>query len=477
MRGAVARQIMAVDPAFSMTQPAARLLNILSNESWRVADAVAACLSLLVAGVAVVIFLGFLLALSPLLALGVLAGLAGLQLMQLWLSRHFVRLGQRVTALNGGLSGRMLHLIHGWRLIRLFGQAEAEAARFAVASDQVRRAGLTLQLRQAVVGPLVEVAYAGLFLAVVWAAWALGTTFGQATAFVILLYRLQPQVRAIQGALAALRGWSGALDEVGWLLAQPATKVPASVTLPAPTSAEGVRFRDVSFRYAGAEVNALTQVSFDLPWGESVALIGRSGSGKSTVAHLLCGLLRPTEGQILTEGIDLVRIDPQDWLKGVAVASADLDLFDGTVAENILYGASGASLLDARAAARDAGADGFIRALPDGYRARVGDRGVSFSAGQRQRLALARAPVRRPRILILDEATNALDMLSESVALQVIDRRRGTGITLMVSHQLSAIRLCDRNLHFAGGRLLAQGRTAELEPAFMRKLLETGRSG
>jgi ATP-binding cassette, subfamily B, bacterial MsbA len=471
IREELAGSFLNSDPTFCLTAPSSRLLNVVSNESWRAADAVAARLSLIVHLSATAILALFLIYLSPILTLVVAAGLIAMHLTQEALTRHFGRLGRNVTDLNRDLAARMLHLIGAWRLIRLSASEDDEHKRFSHASDRVRKAGLRLQLRQTAVGPMIEVAYAALFLAVLWVAWRLGTTFGEAAAFTILLYRMQPQVRGIQNARTALRGWLGSLDEVAWLLQQPRRHDGGAQKTIAPSLQDGLRFENVTFAYGPDRPPALKEASFDLRWGEVVAIIGRSGSGKSTVVNLLCGLIRPAEGRVLIGSTDLSSIAPAAWMPRISVASPELELFDGTVVENITYGMPTAAQKDAMAAAQQAGADGFIRDLPQGYQTRVGNRGTELSAGQRQRIALARALLRQPDILILDEATSAMDIVSEAHALEILDRRRGAGISIVVSHHLASIRACDRFLLFQDGRLTGSGPAGDMGPREMNRLL------
>ncbi|WP_145111696.1 ABC transporter ATP-binding protein [Cereibacter sediminicola] len=473
LRDLLSRRLVHMEASYCLTTPPSRLLNIISNESWRASDAVAAFLSVLVAGAATVIFLLFLFFLSPELTVVVLLGLALIQVAHDLMSRHFARLSRVIAEQNRGLAGRMLHHVTAWRLIRLFHREEFEIQRFRDASDTVRRAALTLQARQIAVGPLTEVAHAALFMVVIFTAWRVGVSFGTAAAFIILLYRLQPQVRQIQGALSSMRGWHGSLDEVAWLLATRPAPTRASGTLPAPPLRQGLRFSDVSFRYAteGRENIALDRVSFELAAGSSLAIIGRSGSGKSTIANLVCGVIDPTQGTITVDGTPLAAIDRVSWLDSIAMASQELELFDGSVVENIRYGVPGASREAVEAAARAADADGFIRELPQGYDTAVGDRGINLSAGQRQRIALARALVREPRLLILDEATNAMDILSEASALKVLEARRGKGATIVISHHLSSIRLCDSFIRIHEGRIVAAGPTSAFDARSLEEVL------
>jgi ABC-type multidrug transport system fused ATPase/permease subunit len=476
LRQALSDRLLAMDGRLSMTLPHYRLLNVISNESWRAADAVGTLLAMLVSAAAVTIFACFLLALSPLLTLIVAVSFGGIALVHDLASRHFTRLGREVAVRNQGLARRMLHHVGAWRLIRLFDRGAFEAARFDAASDEVRRAGLSLQARQAALGPLTEIAHAAVFLLVVLVAWRSGMSLGATAAFLILLYRMQPKLRAIQAALASLRGWTGSLDEVGWLLGlEQDARRRAAGRLPAPALAEGIAFEGVNYDYrdgSDGDARALRDCSFRIPAGRSTALIGRSGSGKSTAANLVCGLLRPGAGRILVDGIPLDRIDPADWLARIALASQELDLFDGTVAENIRYGAPDASDAEVERAAREADADGFVRALPEAYGTPLGERGASLSGGQRQRIALARALVRRPRLLILDEATNAMDLLSEAVVLELLRRRKGRGTTLVITHHLTSIRLCDSFVCLRGGRVVATGETADLDEPALAAILE-----
>lgn len=475
LRGLLSSRLLHMDGRLSMTIPPYRLLNVISNESWRAADAVGTLLSMLVSAAAVLIFTGFLLALSPVLTLTVIAGLGLIQLAHDLASRRLTALGRTVAARNQGLAQRMLHHVGAWRLIRLFNREGFEAGRFDAASDQVRQAALAVQVRQGALGPLTEVAHAALFLLVIYMAWQTGMTFGTTTAFLILLYRMQPQVRALQGSLLSLRGWQGSLEEVEWLLDLPDASEARGTrpALPAPDLTDGIELRKVSYAYNDREAGAqaLHDVSVRLPAGQSTAIIGRSGSGKSTIANVVAGLLRPDEGEVLLDGVPLSRVNPEDWLGRIALASQELELFEGTVAENILYGAPQAGMDEVKQAARAADADGFIDALEQGYDTTVGDRGVSLSAGQRQRIALARALIRKPRLLILDEATNAMDMLSEAAVLSLLDRRRGDGTTLLISHHMSSIRLCDNYVCIREGRVFAQGAASEFDERSMMDVL------
>ena len=216
----------------------------------------------------------------------------------------------------------------------------------------------------------------------------------------------------------------------------------------------------------------LRSATFEIRRGCSTAIIGRSGAGKTTVVNLLCRFVEPDNGAILVDGMPLDELDPVQWLGQIALASQDLELVDGTVLENITYGQNLATATDAQRAARLAEADDFISSLPQGYETVVGYRGVNLSAGQRQRIALARALVRDPDILILDEATNAVDGLSEAAIVETLKSRAGRRTTIVISHHRSTISFCDDVVILRGGRVKRQAPFAELASMSMDELYE-----
>ncbi|TPI07571.1 ABC transporter ATP-binding protein [Mesorhizobium sp. B4-1-3] len=472
IRAALAGRLLEVGYPFFLKESPGRLLNIISNESWRASDAIQAMLGSIVSASAALILLGFLLLLSWQMTLLVMIGLALVQGAHMALSAHLKAPSRSVTARNSALASRMLHLVHAGRLIRIFGQEEREKAAFETASDGVRRAAFQLANRQGALGPLTEVLHAMLFLAVVIGAWLAGLSFPLVAAFLILLYRLQPHVRALQMTWSQLQGLSGSLDEVNWLLDPTGKPAPPQGSRPFATLRERIAFQGVSFSYANEEQRAavLHAVSFDIRSGRSTALIGRSGAGKTTIVNLLCRFVEPDGGQILVDDTALGEIDPVAWRAHIALASQELELVDGTILDNITYGKDTASTEDARRAAELAEAHEFIERLPQGYRTVVGYRGINLSAGQRQRIALARALVRDPDILILDEATNAVDGLSEAAIVETLKSRAGRRTTIVISHHHSTISFCDDLVILEHGRVKKQAPFAELSARSMDEL-------
>jgi len=473
IRSALADQLLRIGYPFFLQQSPGRLLNIISNESWRASDAMQTVLAATVNASAAVILLIFLLLLSWQMTLCVAFGLVLVQLAHAILSASLKAPSRNVTSLNSELAARMLHLVHAGRLIRVFGQEQREQAVFESASDAVRKAGFVLQTRQGALPPLTEVLHSALFLAAVVSAWLLGVTFPVIVAFVVLLYRLQPHMRALQLAWSQLQGWSGSLEEVRWLLDSSDKPPPPAGNEPARGLRQQIKFDRVTFKYPGSDERpmVLNAATFEIRRGCSTAIIGRSGTGKTTIVNLLCRFVEPDQGQILVDGTPLDRIDPTQWRSQIALASQDLELVDGTILENITYGQN-SSIVDAERAARLAEAHEFIEKLPHGYETVVGYRGASLSAGQRQRIALARALVRDPEILILDEATNAMDGLSEAAIVDTLKSRAGRRTTIVISHHRSTISFCDEVVILGDGRVTNQAPFAAVASLSMDQLYE-----
>lgn len=474
IRSALSEQLLRVGYPFFLQQSPGRLLNIISNESWRASDAIQIMLTAIVSASAAIILLAFLLLLSWQMTLLVTLGLVVVQIAHAMLSANLKAPSRSVASRNSDLASQMLHLVHAGRLIRIFGQESREKATFDQASDAVRRAAFVLLTRQGALPPLTEVLHAMLFLAVVIGAWFVGVSFPLIVAFVILLYRLQPYVRALQMAWSQLQGLSGSLEEVVWMLDPTDKPEPPRGHRPFQGLAQEIKFDDVTFTYSGKDQRAvvLHSAAFEIRSGRSTALIGRSGAGKTTIVNLLCRFVEPDAGRILVDGSPLDQIDPSQWRRHIALASQDLELVDGTIFENIIYGQDAASAGDAQRAAQLAEAHEFIEHLPQGYQTVVGYRGVNLSAGQRQRIALARALVRDPDILILDEATNAVDGLSEAAIVETLKSRAGRRTTIVISHHHSTISFCDDVVILSGGRVKKQAPFAALATLSMDELYQ-----
>jgi subfamily B ATP-binding cassette protein MsbA len=223
---------------------------------------------------------------------------------------------------------------------------------------------------------------------------------------------------------------------------------------------KGIRFEDVSFRYGHEEI--LSNISFDLEKGEMLALVGPSGSGKSTITDLLLRFYDPESGVIRVDGIDLRELNLEDYRRLYGSVAQESELFNSTVSENIAYAKQGLSESEIIQAAKIANAHDFIEQLPGKYETNIGDRGVMLSGGQRQRLAIARAVVRNPQLLIMDEATSSLDSVSEQQVQIAIDRVIVGTTAVVVAHRISTVKNADKILVLDKGRVIDMGKHEEL---------------
>lgn len=217
-----------------------------------------------------------------------------------------------------------------------------------------------------------------------------------------------------------------------------------------------ITFETVSFAYPNGS-RAIDRASFTIEPGTATALLGESGSGKTTLVNLLCRLIEPQSGEIQLDGKSIEPIDPASWRRRIAVAGQDSDLVNATVAENIAYGRPGASFSEIEAVARAAGADGFIAALPQGYDTSVGPQGINLSGGQRQRIGVARALLLNPDLLIFDEATNAVDALSDREIVKLATEHRHFQSLLIISHRKSTIAACKNGIVIQAGKIVEAG--------------------
>jgi len=223
-----------------------------------------------------------------------------------------------------------------------------------------------------------------------------------------------------------------------------------------------VEFKNVSFRYDDGTVDVLKDVSFEVSAGEKVAFVGESGGGKSTIISLLLALYFPTDGSVLIDGKDSRRLKLKEFRSQLAVVPQEIALFNDTAEENIKYGTFKASNKKVQEAAKVAQAHEFIMSLPKGYKTIVGERGVKLSVGQKQRVAVARAVLRDPRILILDEPTSALDSKTEHDLTRALEKLMQGRTTFIIAHRLSTVRKADKIIVLKDGRIAEIGSHSEL---------------
>ncbi|WP_386682947.1 ABC transporter transmembrane domain-containing protein [Loktanella sp. R86503] len=289
-------------------------------------------------------------------------------------------------------------------------------------------------------------------------------TVGELVQFVIYAVMVAGAVGALTEVWGELQRAAGATERLVELLnADDAVRDPATPAA-LPNVAQGqISFDDVTFRYPSRlGVAALDHVNLTVQPGETVALVGPSGAGKTTIIQLLQRFYDPSEGAIRLDGVDLRDMDRADFRKMIALVPQDPVVFGDTARENIRFGRPDATDAQVEAAAKAAAAHDFLMALPDGYDSYVGERGVMLSGGQKQRIAIARAILRDAPILLLDEATSALDAQSERLVQAAVDDLARSRTTLIVAHRLATVKKANRIVVFDGGRIVATGTHDEL---------------
>jgi ATP-binding cassette, subfamily B, bacterial len=285
-------------------------------------------------------------------------------------------------------------------------------------------------------------------------------TLSQFVLYAVLGASALGQLSEVWSEISAAAGSAGRISELLAVEARIVSpRAPASL---GPSRGE-IAYDGVSFVYpVGRDAPTFHDVSFHVAAGETVAIVGPSGAGKSTIFQLLMRFYDPQSGAILLDGIDIRTLRVEELRRQIALVPQDPAIFGISIAENIAYGAEGLSEAAIRQAALQAGADEFIRTLPEGYDTRLGERGMTLSGGQRQRLAIARAIVRDVPVLLLDEATSSLDAESEALVQSALEHLMRGRTTLVIAHRLATVLKADRTLVMEAGRIVEEGTHASL---------------
>lgn len=455
-------RLMMVDLDHLESFETGQLHQLIDSHTYEVMEAVHEVTGVLTTLVYLVAFSIILLAISPWMTLGVTVCFAVISLFVRWISRDADAIAEQGTDADERLSQQTLEMLRGMPVVRAFGCEAQERARYEAASAEVAESNVRFDRRSEAIGPVTEVLVAAVLVGVLFTAIDNPAPLPPILAFVLILYRAYPHIRALGDARLSIIGFGPAIARVDALLGSevPLTSDSGS-TMFGPLK-KGIRFDDVRYRYKNDEPYILDGVSFEISAGRITALVGASGSGKSTLVRLLIRYVSPAFGEIFADACPLENLDLGSYRSGIALVSQEAHVFNRSIRENIGYGRPGATEQEIREAARQAHALEFVDALSDGMETVVGDMGTRLSGGQRQRIALARAILRKPYLLVLDEATNALDASAETVIQDSLDALGDQCTILIIAHRLSSIRTADRIVVLHRGKVIKEGDAAPM---------------
>jgi ATP-binding cassette subfamily B protein len=469
VREAVFRHMVRLSPAFYETTRTGEVLSRLTTDTTILQSVIGSGASIALRNMLLLIGgLAMLVITSPTLT-GLIVVLVPVILLPLILfGRRVRRLSRTSQDRIADSSALAEEILSAMRIVQAYVREAWEAARFRRAVEDSFVAALARMRARAMLTAVVILFVFGSMVLVLWfgAKAVLGGTMsgGQLGQFVLYAVLVAGSFAALAEVWGEMQRAAGAMERIMELLAtEPGIRDPADPLPPTRPARGEVRIERLSFHYpARPEHPALHEVSFTVPAGQTVALVGPSGAGKTTVFQLLLRFYTPEVGRILLDGVDIARLTLADLRGTMAIVPQETIVFSTTARENIRYGRPDAGNDEVEAAARAALAHDFLSELPQGYDTYLGEKGVRLSGGQRQRIAIARAILKNPPLLLLDEATSALDAESELQVQRALDRLMAERTTIVIAHRLATVLKADRIVVFEAGEVVATGTHEEL---------------
>ena len=461
------RLLLDVDVDFFVKNSIGNIVNNLNNEIYRAGRAVTTIAKAISVSITTLVFVGMLLWTSWQITIVSTALMAIVVLMnQITMGRSKLY-GTQLSTISKQYSTIFLDMLGGMRLVRSSAAEDLEYERIRYLIRSREQADFKSQANSALVEPVSEMTGMIALVCIVLVGRAfLGSEVEALTTvllvYLFILFRTLPLITQLNSARNQLANLSSSLEIVHDFLQRDRKPFMRKGAIPYTSLQEGIHFNHISLSYPGHEKVVLKDVDLYLPRNTTLALVGSSGAGKSTMADLLPRFYDPTAGCILVDGVDLRELDARSLRRSMGIVSQDTFLFNTSVRNNIAYGCPQATDAEIFEAAKRANAYEFIIQLPDGWETQLGDRGVLLSGGQRQRIAIARALLQDPEILILDEATSALDTVSERLVQEAIDNLSRDRTTLVIAHRLSTVQKADQIAVMDQGRVVELGSHDEL---------------
>ncbi|MEH2406661.1 ATP-binding cassette domain-containing protein [Nostoc sp.] len=471
MRETGLRLLLEIDIDYYAKTKTGDLINCLGGEIGRAASAIGGSVKIVILGITILVFVSLLLSISWQLTIAATFLLSLVTLINQYAISRSKNFGKQLSQMSRAYSIAVLETLNGIRLVKATGNEEKEYQRIKKLIRDRETADFESQVNSEAITPVGEVMGITALLLIV----LLSKTFfaNQVSSlstvlltYLLVLLRVLPLISQLNTIRSNFASTAASVDVTNEFLSLHDKPFMGKGKLPYTKLKEGVSFNSLCFAYPGHEKLVLKDVNLYLPRGTTLALVGSSGAGKSTMADLLPRFYDPIAGNITIDGIDLREFDVISLRKRMGIVSQDTFLFNDSVRTNIAYGRPEATEDEIITAAKRANAYEFISKLPQEFDSLIGDRGVMLSGGQRQRLAIARALLQNPEILILDEATSALDTVSERLVQAALDDLSRDRTTLVIAHRLSTVQKADQIA------VLDQGQVVEV--GTHEKLLQKG---
>ena len=479
LRADIYQKVLTLPIGYFTEQRKGDLMSRLTNDVYEVENSLVGALEGWVRDpLTILINFAVLFYISPTLTIAILVCIPAIGFILGRISRNLKKTSQEAAEKQGESLSVLDETLLGLRIIKSFNAQELVRARFDKANHELLDARNRISRRRDLASPVSEILGVGVFVGILWFGGqsVLNQEISLAPstflAYLALFYNIINPVKALSTSFSNMRKGSAAIARIEELLNTPQTIDENPNGTPFESFKESIEFRNVRFAYGDKLV--LDDINFTLTKGKTIALVGSSGSGKSTLADLLARFHDVSDGQVLIDGIDIRDYALYSVRKQMSLVTQEPILFNDTIASNIALGEPDAPLARIESAARLANADGFIRQKSNGFQTNVGDRGGKLSGGERQRLTIARALLKNPSILILDEATSSLDTESERLVQEAINNVMKDRTSLVIAHRLSTIRHADEILVMQEGHIVERGNHESLikQNGYYKKLVD-----